>query len=530
MRQTKTLRRLAALLCTLALALALAPAAGAEGAAPVAGANAGKHIYETHYATQEESFLFPNSQGGFTRVERVYENFARPIVVEEYNASFQLVTSRTFALELLLWGGFYSGSQYNFLMFSQSNDAEDDSREVLRVVKYSKDWERLGSVSICGENTFRLMRSGSLRCAEQDGILYIYSCHTMYKAQDGKNHQASVMFSVRESDMTYEVQKYFYVSHSFDQYILIDQQKRIVTADLGDAYPSRAINLQRLPANCDPLQRANLYEQTSFHSIPGQKGDNATGVCLGGFAETTDGYVSAFTVRASASPSSAGTENVFLGYTDKAGLVTREIQLNTVKGATPPKVVSTGLNGGYVMWNGGGSYESNGTLYYRSYSNGGALGPIRTASAVLSDCQPVAQNGKVVWYAADHSVPTFYTLDASGVTAVKASAAPGAVLVPGLDNAMPTATTSIATPKSPDILTPGSYTPTPDFRPEKGMYCWCCSFVTWMPGSTAPYENMGAWCPKTGFSVCKGCLKAQIKIGSNWEKFLLPATRYSQRS
>ena len=252
MRQTKTLRRLAALLCTLALALALAPAAGAEGAAPVAGANAGKHIYETHYATQEESFLFPNSQGGFTRVERVYENFARPIVVEEYNASFQLVTSRTFALELLLWGGFYSGSQYNFLMFSQSNDAEDDSREVLRVVKYSKDWERLGSVSICGENTFRLMRSGSLRCAEQDGILYIYSCHTMYKAQDGKNHQASVMFSVRESDMTYEVQKYFYVSHSFDQYILIDQQKRIVTADLATAIPAAPSTSSGFPRTATP--------------------------------------------------------------------------------------------------------------------------------------------------------------------------------------------------------------------------------------------------------------------------------------
>ena len=35
----------------------------------------------------------------------------------------------------------------------QSNAAESDSAEVIRVVKYDKDWNRLGAASLKGANT-----------------------------------------------------------------------------------------------------------------------------------------------------------------------------------------------------------------------------------------------------------------------------------------------------------------------------------------------------------------------------------------
>lgn len=45
----------------------------------------------------------------------------------------------------------------------------------------------------------------------------------------------------------------------------------------------------------------------------------------------------------------------------------------------------------------------------------------------MSDCQPILYNGKIVWYVTIQSVPTFYTLDASGVKAVKASSGMAAI-------------------------------------------------------------------------------------------------------
>lgn len=97
------------------------------------------------------------------------------ILVEEYNSSFQLLTSRKLPVELFRWGGFFAGSKYNFLVFGQNNLKESDSEEVFRIVKYSKDWQRLGSASIYGANTQDAFVRGGLDCAESGNELYIHT-------------------------------------------------------------------------------------------------------------------------------------------------------------------------------------------------------------------------------------------------------------------------------------------------------------------------------------------------------------------
>ena len=78
-----------------------------------------------------------------------------------------------------------------------------------------------------------------------------------------------------------------------------------------------------------------------------------------------------------------------------------------------------GLQGGYMLWNGKGGD----TLYYLAYGEDGQPGQVQTATAPLSDCQPIPYNGKLVWYVTNSSAPTFYTLDSSGVTSHAASQA-----------------------------------------------------------------------------------------------------------
>lgn len=125
------------------------------------------------------------------------------IVAEDYDDSFTLRASRTIPMELPLWGGFFAGAQYNFVVFGQENPGQNDGVEVIRVVKYFKDWISLGQASLHGANTTVPFDAGSLRCAEYGDYLYIRTCHEMYTSpRDGRNHQANLTLAVRQSDMS----------------------------------------------------------------------------------------------------------------------------------------------------------------------------------------------------------------------------------------------------------------------------------------------------------------------------------------
>lgn len=101
-------------------------------------------------------------------------------------------------MELPLFGGYFSGSQYNFLMFGRENPEESDDVEVLRVVRYDKNWNYVSACPVSGVNILIPFEAGSLRMAERNGIFYIHTCHQMYKSSDGYNHQANMTFAINQ--------------------------------------------------------------------------------------------------------------------------------------------------------------------------------------------------------------------------------------------------------------------------------------------------------------------------------------------
>lgn len=243
MKHRHLLRSAGAILCTGALILSLLPITLAAGSSPAVSSNVNKEDYIA-WSSPVTSYLYENSSGDLTRVE--YTN--SQVVVENYTSSFAFVDSRIIQPELPVWGGFFAGETYNFLIFGQNNPSESGSTEVIRVVKYDKNWKRLGAASLKGANTVIPFDAGSLRCDEYGGYLYIRTCHEMYTSDDGLNHQANMTLAVRQSAMTitdsfYDVMNIGsgYVSHSFNQFILVDEDGKIITLDHGDAYPRTAV-------------------------------------------------------------------------------------------------------------------------------------------------------------------------------------------------------------------------------------------------------------------------------------------------
>ena len=413
-------RQLSTLL-VLCMVLALLPGTALAADSPASTHN----IYYNDYCSIINSYLYENESGGLTRVEYANDQ----VIVEEYDSSFKFLSGQTIPKELDIWGGFFAGETYNFLIFGQKSQEEDNTREVIRVVKYSKSWQRLGQASLHGVNiTVPFVVIGSLRAAEYDGELYIRTCREMYTSSDGLNHQSNLSIAIRESDMKVLDAGSWDVSHSFNQFVLVDQQQRIVTLDHGDANPRSAV-LKVYDTKAGHGKFSGSASSCSVQRFPGQFGDNHTGASLGGLAETNSGYVVAYNYDGKGSSVTITDRSVYFAYVNKDNLHVETKVISSV-GTQAPVLVPTSLNGGYILWNGttGPDFGSSiDTLYYIAYTDGGSVGTVRTATAPLSDCQPIVYNGKVVWYTTGsemnytifNTFPTFYQLDEHGVTAIK---------------------------------------------------------------------------------------------------------------
>ncbi len=426
----------------LVLALTLIPAIPAGAVTPAASYNAGQQDYFT-WSYPVKSYLYDNGNG-LTRVEYVDGQ----VVVENWSYSFAPLSNMVIEPELPIFGGFFAGEDYNFLIYGQNNEEEDDSKEVVRVVRYDKAWNRMGSAGLFGANTIHPFDAGSLRCAEGDGYLYIRTCHEMYTSADGLNHQANMTLYVREADGVitnafYEVATTTvgYVSHSFNQFLVYNGDGELVALDHWDDYP-RALVLHRwtpYPAEGHYTPQVTDFEKMDIEwdyatgkvlfyrdkegnvicgpeeelellRFPGKIGQNFTGASLGGLAETETGYVAAYNWNGE---DSAGERDVYLAYVgkDMARVETRSVAVPD--GASTPHLAPTGLEGGYLLW------TSGETLSYAAYDAQGNLGEIKTAPGALSDCAPIPYGDGVLWYVTNYDnggVPTFYTLDANGLT------------------------------------------------------------------------------------------------------------------
>lgn len=401
----------------------------------------------TMYSKPMTSFLtYSNSQ--YMRVE--YLKYS-PVVVTYYDTSFSPVSQRKIPLELENCGGFYEGKDCYFLVFGHDNSKESDSQEVIRIVKYDKNWKRLGAASLKGANTVEPFWLGSLRMTEYGGYLYIRTSHLMYTSKrDGINHQANLTIQVRLSDMQI-VDSYYdvmnvtegYVSHSFNQFILADDEGNLVALDHGDAYPRGAV-LGMYDKKAGEPSFTGDYFSDVLMKYKGKTGQNYTGASLGGLEYSSSSYITVgnfvrknnWDIYVTSTPRAACTKTEKREYQSEYAysstyVLTQNEESTTAwitnygnADASTPQLVKMGADSFLLLWEqypeGGGSAEKNGKISYCFLNGEGKkTGSIKTGKGYLSDCKPIAVNGKAVWYVTDRKNLTFYTVDSSGALSKK---------------------------------------------------------------------------------------------------------------
>ena len=384
--------------------------------------NASDNHYNT-WSSVTNSYLVQNSDVTLTRLE----NTSSGVVVENYSADGKtLISQRTISKELNIFGGFYSGKDYNYLVFGQNNTSESDSKEVVRVVKYTKSWSKVNSCSISGVNTTKPFSAGSLRMEESGGKLYVYTCHEMYADSDGIHHQANMLFTIDESSMTltdsmYDVSNLTdgYVSHSFNQFIKADEGgKYIYRVDHSES-SNYMMNGSYLSVNGITLTKykADGKSTAVSVSIPVKfdiNKSNYTGSSIGGFELGSGNCLIAYAKDVS---SSCKTRNVYISVTDELFNGTQNIALTNYGTSSKvtcrtPQLIKINDNLFLVMWEEYNSSTGKTTTKTMTVdSNGKTISKAVSHSFGLSDCQPVVcSDGMVKWYVTNNSKPTLYKL------------------------------------------------------------------------------------------------------------------------
>lgn len=401
------------------------------------------------------SNLVANSDGSLTRVEAISSSVPgvdgkENVLIERYTRENGVLTWESgFVIrrELPYFGGYYSTDEYNFLIFGQLNLEESDEVEVIRVVKYSKDWStRLDCAQLYGANTYVPFDAGSLRCADYNGYLYLRTSHEMYMTNDGLHHQANQTINIDISTM--EIVHHYseimnpnqgYVSHSFNQFISTEDGV-LVALDHGDAAPRAAVICQyRAPAG-QPNFTPGLNKSCDYLEVfpfAGEHGANWTGAALGGFEVSDSSYlVAGSSVKQDQNYTDYTSQNIFVSIKSRADFTTSnafklrwftDYTEGSNLSASNPHLVEITQNKYLLLWSErvvakAGYIQSNGAFHPPQYTNtnrcfytyidgqGNQLGEVYSFTGGLSDCAPVVTDGTVTWYTTENDLPVFYTL------------------------------------------------------------------------------------------------------------------------
>ena len=378
------------------------------------------------------AYLYESSETTFTTVSYT----SAGIAVDVYNSStYQLVSSKLVKKELSQFGGFYSGEEYNYLVFCQDNYSHDNTVEVFRVVKYDKNFKRISAASVRNCYTEEPIRSGSLRMDEYKDRLVI---HTSRKRYDGHQSQLSIVIDTTTMTVRNGLgdQQTNHVSHSFNQFVQFDETTgQAFFVDHGDGYPRGiALNI------CTVTPYNTSDGRYTLFTVPGPIGANYTGISIGGFelSEANKKVLVSFnTIDHSLATgySSYGISGIAREERD-AVLLVADYSNGKIDTSRVKKIYMTDYVGGGALAGIPQLVKINDDLFlymwqYMTYTSnyGGKVGPLKyiyvdsdgkkvsnvyTVEGVYSSCrcQPQLINGEVVWFInTDTGERTFYRID-----------------------------------------------------------------------------------------------------------------------
>lgn len=371
------------------------------------------------------SYMLETEKGLMT-VNHIGEQIAienGKMLVSYYDNNYHISEKIELSPELPIWGGFAASSDAYYIVTGQNNTEESDAKEVIRITKYDKNWNRVASVAVSGCNVYKPFDFAAVRMDFYKNYLILKTGRLIYTTPDGKNHQVQLSLEVNTTDMTI-VQSgtdYGYVSHSLNQYIKVDNSNnKIISVEQGDAYPRGIVLFES--ENClesfkgggdSLLQKKGLVKSTIILEVP--KNDDYyqnLRASIGGLEISDTNYlVAGNSVVQDAERANRTTRNIFVAVKSKSSDENRIVWLTSYEeGKTTvrtPHMIKIDDNKFMVIW------SRNDRVYYTNIDGcGNKTSQIYSFEGNLSDCQPILYNGKICWYTVNGIDLDFYEISA----------------------------------------------------------------------------------------------------------------------
>ena len=158
---------------------------------------------------------------------------------------------------------------------------------------------------------------------------------------------------------------------------------------------------------------------TAICKMPGETGNNYTGVKVGGFSSSETHYLTAYTMMDTTNfkQNFNRTQNLYITATPDllngfGEHVHRQVTFHEEKteSVRAPHLVKYGKNDFMLLW----SREDK--VYYMHIDGEGNLGEQYSFEGHLSDCLPIVYNGYIIWYVADGSSMFFNRIDLQDIS------------------------------------------------------------------------------------------------------------------
>ncbi len=394
---------------------------------PEASYNLGSRLINNSYLTSTDD--------GYMRVFYNEED----VGIEYYDNDFNIQSFKLIEMELDIWGGFYEGTDAYYLIEGCNNTEEDYTAEVVRVIKYDKDWNRLGAASITGDSELwggevrYPFDYGCVQATEYNGYLYIVTGHEGYvDPLYNQGHQGFIMITVDTEKMEGRITDGDYW-HSFAQYIK-NKNSDLYVLELSEG--SRYTKLSRYDA--DGFDTGEAIKSFPVLEYGGERESAWSIACyasVDGIALSSDNILCVGTSIDQSEYDNVTDDtphNIYLTVTSMTDFSEESTQLSWLTDYTGDGKSFTGLkiteiNDDYFMvsWEESISSDeemtvsdisdslSGHTLHYIFIDgDGNILSEEYTANAAISDCQPVVKNSTVTYYSSSANMVNFYSIDA----------------------------------------------------------------------------------------------------------------------
>lgn len=392
----------------------------------------------------KRSFLTETSDG-YMRVYVPDKEKDNNIRIEYFDKSFNLTSKKSIPRELEYWGGFFEGKDNYFTIEGTANKDEIDSNEVIRVNKYDKSWNKLGTAKITGEKGFGAQVRypfdyGCCEVTELNGNLYIGMGHQGYVDESvGQGHQGLLLLVVDESTMTGKVADCD-LWHSFSQYLTNDGSSIYLLEESEGS--EKSILTKYNPADLP----ADYFDSQDEATILEYGGERTSAWAVKTYASCNGITISdnnVLTLGTSIDQLKYGndyTYNIYLGVTPKNSVKTESTELKWItnipsssensfygNGVSDAEITKINDNRFMISWSQMdeinyydeklSDYDdplSGNKLHYIFIDgNGNKLTNEYTVDAAFSDCRPIYNGSEVVFYASDDNTVDFYTINAS---------------------------------------------------------------------------------------------------------------------